>query len=117
MLTVHPTLYVSGPVTGIRDDNQPAFEAAARQLRAAGYKVRIPHDDVEPGTPWVAAMRTTLMAILAQADGLAVIDGWGGSRGAMVEVQLARAIDMPVATVGEWLHAAESGKTSDCANF
>lgn len=107
MLTVHPTLYVSGPVTGVPDDNRLAFELAARELRAVGYKVRIPHDDVAPGTPWVAAMRTTLMAILAQADGLAVLDGWESSRGAMVEVRLARAINMPVAAVGEWLHFDE----------
>lgn len=105
---VHPTLYVSGPVTGARDGNRPAFERAARDLRGVGYRARIPHDDVAPGTPWVAAMRTTLMAILAQADGLALLPGWEKSRGACLEERVARSLGMPVMTVAEWLHCDES---------
>lgn len=91
---VHPVLYVSGPVTGVRDGNRPAFDQAARELNA-------------PGTPWVAAMRTTLMAILAQADGLALLPGWKLSRGARLEEHLARSLGMPVMTVAEWLHHDE----------
>lgn len=68
-----------------------------------GYRARIPHDDVVPGTPWVAAMRTTLMAILAQADGLALLP-WKLSRGACLEERVARSLGMPVMTVDEWLH-------------
>ena len=101
---VHPVLYVSGPVTGVRDGNRPAFDQAARELNAAGYRARVPHADVAPGTPWVAAMRTTLMAILAQADGLALLPGWKLSRGARLEEHLARSLGMPVMTVAEWLH-------------
>lgn len=104
---VHPTIYVSGPVTGARDGNRPAFERAARELRGAGYRARIPHDDVDPGTPWVAAMRLTLMAILAQADGLALLPGWKLSRGACLEERVARSLGMPVMTVAEWLHRDE----------
>lgn len=104
---VHPTIYVSGPVTGMRDGNRPAFERAARELRGAGYRARIPHDDAAPGTPWVAAMRTTLMAILAQADGLAMLPGWERSRGASLERAVALALGMPVMGVGEWLHCDE----------
>ena len=33
---VHPVVYVSGPVTGMRDGNRPAFEEAAHALRASG---------------------------------------------------------------------------------
>lgn len=36
-------LYVSGPVTGMPDDNREAFEAAADELAACGYIARIPH--------------------------------------------------------------------------
>lgn len=39
---VHPVVYVSGPVTGMRDGNRPAFEEAALRCapRAAlpGYR-------------------------------------------------------------------------------
>lgn len=104
---VHPVVYVSGPVTGMRDGNRPAFEEAAHALRASGCIARIPHDDVDPGTPWTPAMKLTLMAILAQADGLALLPGWKLSRGARLEEHLARSLGMPVMTVAEWLHHDE----------
>lgn len=100
---VHPVLYVSGPVTGIEDDNRPAFEEAARRLRAAGFAARIPHEDIAPGTDWIPAMRMSLMAILAQADGLALLPGWERSKGACVEVYVARTLGMPVKPVDAWI--------------
>ena len=100
---VHPVVYVSGPVTGFADGNRPAFEEAARALRASGCAARIPHDDVDPGTPWIPALKLTIMAILAQADGLAMLEGWERSRGASLERQVALALGMPVMTVGSWI--------------
>lgn len=100
---IRPVLYVSGPVSGIPDDNRPAFEDAARRLRATGCVARIPHDDVAPGTAWIPAMKTTLMAILAQADGLATLPGWERSRGASLEVGLAKALGMSVKDVDDWI--------------
>lgn len=107
---VHPVLYVSGPVTGVRDGNRPAFDQAARELNAAGYRARVPHADVAPGTPWVAAMRTTLMAILAQADGLAMLEGWERSRGARLENTVALALGMPVMDVDGWIRRGTGGR-------
>ena len=37
-------VYVSGPMTGIPEFNYPAFEAAARRLRDAGFDVVSPHE-------------------------------------------------------------------------
>lgn len=100
---VHPVVYVSGPVSGFRDGNRPAFEEAARALRASGCVAMIPHGDVAPGTPWVPAMRLSLMSIPAQADGLALLDGWEGSRGAALEAFVARELGMPVMPVDGWI--------------
>ena len=36
-------LYLSGPVTGIEDDNLSAFEIAQKELEAAGYLTDKPH--------------------------------------------------------------------------
>lgn len=107
---VHPVVYVSGPVTGMRDGNRPAFEEAARALRASGCRARIPHDDVAPDTPWTSAMKITLMAILAQADGLAMLEGWERSRGARLELNLALALGMPVMDVDDWIRRGTGGR-------
>lgn len=109
---VHPVVYVSGPVTGMRDGNRPAFEEAARALRASGCVARIPQDDVDPGTPWIPAVKLTLMAILAQADGLAMLDGWETSRGASLERATALALGMPVMDVGGWIRRGYDRKGS-----
>ena len=107
---VHPVVYVSSLVTGMRDGNRPAFEKAARALRASGCIARIPHDDVDPGTPWTPAMKLTLMAILAQADGLAMLEGWERSRGARLENTVALALGMPVMDVDGWIRRGTGGR-------
>lgn len=82
-----------------------AIEDRARNLR------RRPHWDVRPGEKWPAAMRITLMAIIAQADGLAMLDGRERSEGAQLEAHVARSLMMPVKTVSQWPHrSAGRGK-------
>ena len=36
-------IYISGPITGMIEDNQPAFAAMAARLRADGHTVINPH--------------------------------------------------------------------------
>ena len=87
-----------------------AIEDRTRNLR------RRPHWDVRPGEKWPAAMRITLMAIIAQADGLAMLDGWERSEGAQLEAHVARSLMMPVKTVNERfvqsVHDGLCGRTS-----
>lgn len=54
-------LYVIGPVSGHEGDNREEFEEARRQLEEAGFKVAIPHDKIEQGTPWQSAMRASIL--------------------------------------------------------
>lgn len=96
-------LYVIGPVTGVADDNRPAFEAAARELREAlDCAVEIPHDTVPPDATWNAAMRLSIRAMMA-CDGVAMLDGWSSSKGAGVEYNLARQVGLPVAPIETWV--------------
>jgi hypothetical protein len=50
---------------------------------------------------------------LAKADGIACLDGWQDSRGACVEWNIAHAIGMEIASVGEW--CAESANVAEIA--
>lgn len=118
-------LYVIGPVTGIAKDNRPAFEAARKRLHDAGYMpVGIPHDSIEPGTSWNQAMRMSLCNMLMymdrfdekaddlvfdsfEYDGIALLDGWHGSKGARIERSVAMAVGMPCRTVDKWCSLAE----------
>lgn len=94
-------LYISGPMSGIPAHNGPAFRAAARVLRAAGYDVEDPSANGFDEMPWEDYLKHDLKQML-DCDGVATLDGWVDSRGAWLEVSTARAVGIPVRPVAEW---------------
>lgn len=98
-------IYVIGPVTGKEQDNRPAFEEAAQRLYEAGYTALIPHWFIKPGTPWKPAMRRSIET-LALCDGVAALDGFGSSKGARIEADLATELGMQVKSVEAWTRSA-----------
>lgn len=90
-------LYLAGPMTGIEDFNFPAFSAAAAELRALGHEVINPaeNDDGDTTREWAYYMRKDLAHVLS-VDAVAVLPGWQGSRGARLEVHVARALGLPI---------------------
>ena len=68
---------------------------AARQLAHAGYLVVNPAATLMPATTWEEAMRTDLRLLL-DCEGLSMLDVWRRSRGARLEVLVARALLVPV---------------------
>ena len=103
-------LYTIGPVSGIKNDNLPAFEHVREALwgqGSIGYVV-IPHDVIAPGTPWKKAMRISIQKMLT-FDGVAMLDGWEKSKGAVIEHDLAVALGIPCKPWREWLQPAASG--------
>lgn len=71
-------LYIAGPMTGLPDNNYPAFHEAARDLRARGYEVANPAEHV------------------IQCDAVAVLPNWQTSRGATIKVNLALQLGMGI---------------------
>lgn len=95
-------VYLSGPMTGLPDFNRPAFHAAAAELRAQGHVVINPAEvDLGPDATWVDYMRIHLAEIARRVTQVFVLPGWGSSRGAQLEVHVARSLGLPVAPVPE----------------
>lgn len=89
-------VYLSGPMTGIPDFNFPAFNAEASRLRALGYDVVNPVDiNPDTTTPYNECLRNDLKALLT-CDTIAMLPGYGASRGACLELSVARRIGMEV---------------------
>lgn len=113
-------LYLSGPVTGIRDDNRLAFSWAQNRLMDVGYEPFIPHKIVEPDDTHETAMLLCVNELTGRTqkpgirhpvpcyDGLALLPGWEQSEGAKLEKAVAEACGIPVKTVDEWLEEAAS---------
>lgn len=95
-----PRVYVAGPMSGIAEYNFPAFHCLSTELRVEGYPVVNPAelalDAGPPGSqPWDFYMRVDLAALL-ECDAVCVLPGWERSKGASLEVHVARALEMPV---------------------
>ncbi len=97
-MAVHPIYtkigYISGPMSGHPEFNFPAFTVVAEALRELGYTVVSPHE-VGDGPTWQACMRKDIVALMA-CDYIILIPGWASSKGAMLELQNAVLLGMPV---------------------
>ena len=94
-------LYVIGPVTGRENLNREAFEDARAKLEQAGYMVWTPHDIVPPDADHEDAMRLSIRTLL-HLDGVAMLDGWDESQGALLENRVATACGLEAHCVGAW---------------
>ena len=95
-------LYVAGPMTGLLEFNYPAFNAAADDLRAKGHAVLNPAD-IETVRPqaWDWYMRRAI-AMVVQAEGLAMLPGWENSKGARLEHTIGVALKLDIHPVWWW---------------
>lgn len=113
-----PRLYISGPITGLPDHNKAAFEQAWEQLVGAGYTAVNPHvicavlaehECAYPCTPselelpWADYLRSDLIEMLRSCEALAMLPGWETSRGARLEVHVARDLGWEVKPLSDWL--------------
>lgn len=109
-------LYVAGPMTGYPRWNFGAFERATAALRGAGFTVVSPaevdlEEGFDPTAPvenytrehLLAALRRDAELVLA-SDGVALLEGWRYSKGALAERALARAAGIPARPVALWLN-------------
>lgn len=102
-----PTLYLSGPMSGLPEFNHPAFKAAAAKLRAAGYQVVCPTENgLPPDAPWDQHMRADIAAMVAQCNAIALLPGCQDSKGARLELDIAVGLNFRASTVEGWLESA-----------
>lgn len=87
-------IYLSGPMTGIADNNFPEFHKWAETLRSTGYEVVSPAEIQEAGT-WELCLRADLRE-LCTCDAIALMPGWENSKGANLELHVAHRLGMQV---------------------
>jgi len=103
------TYYVSGPISGDVEANIAKFAKAVRALRARDYKVVSPVEVCEALTvpdpeDWSWYMRRDIEAMMHDdVAGIIMLPGWEYSRGAVVELALAKALAFRIAFLGECL--------------
>ncbi|CAH1190340.1 hypothetical protein PAECIP111893_00283 [Paenibacillus plantiphilus] len=99
IMSVVKVVYISGPMTGFEDLNFPAFFDAEDNLRALGYEIINPARIDQPDKSWVACMKRDIVEMMA-ADTVVTLPGWEKSKGAQIEVELAKRLGMQVYELG-----------------
>ncbi len=95
-------IYISGPMTGIDDYNRPAFFDAERRLKDAGYMVINPViNGVKQDADWQTHMRADIK-MLMDADGVALLENYSQSKGAMIEMRLASGLGIVCKSLKDW---------------
>lgn len=84
-------IYISGPISGAPiDQRRREFEAAERQIEAAGHTPVSPlRNGLPPGSPWVEHMKVDL-SMLLDADAVLMLINWSRSPGCRAEHALAQ---------------------------
>lgn len=102
-------MYIAGPMRGYKEYNFPAFHRAALMLRKLGWEVLSPaeidNDEgfCEKSTPQENLTKEHLVEfilrdvkIVTEVDALCMLPGSEGSRGAQVELAMARYMQIAI---------------------
>lgn len=91
-------------MTGYPDFNYPAFRKAAKIFRTQGLEVFDPSEcfDGDQTLSKETYMREDITAVL-KATLIVTLDGWEESSGARLEVEVAKAIGIPVKSYNEFV--------------
>ena len=93
-------IYISGPMTGKPDLNEPLFRSTEERLREMGHEVFNPHN-VQKQPSYRDYLANDLAWICERADALVVLPGWEDSPGSKAEVAVADCIDLPIYEAAE----------------
>ena len=87
-------IYISGPMTGCPDFNKPAFFAAEETLRELGYEpVNPARNGLPDSAEWHEHMRADIK-MLMDCEAVCMLPGWGSSKGATLEIDIACRLGM-----------------------
>jgi len=97
------TIYIAGPMTGIKDYNKPAFDAAAERVKEVWSNNGAPVAVINPATNFggdqtmthAEYMRYSIHQLLI-ADAVYMLEGWECSRGAQCEHTVAQALGLDI---------------------
>lgn len=96
-------IYLSGPMSGLPESNNPLFHRVSAEIRSLGHEVYSPaefkHD--EPAFPMRKAFAEFSRFICLEADTIVLLPGWERSLGVSAELALAKNCGLDVLRYGE----------------
>lgn len=92
-------IYIAGPMTGLPDNNYPAFHDAAARLWKRAWHVENPAENPVPhvndNCSWTAYMRMGVSQLMT-CHAIYLLPGWQQSKGASLEYMVAQQLGWAV---------------------
>lgn len=92
-------IYIAGPMTGLPDNNYPAFHEAAARLRKRCWHVENPAESpaphVDAACNWTAYMRMGFSQLMT-CHAIYLLPGWQQSKGASLECLVAQKLGLVI---------------------
>lgn len=90
--------------------NMYTFYQAAWNLRDAGYNVVNPWelDLTDKKSNWFECLRRDIKVMMECCNSIATLPGWRKSKGALLEIYIAKQLNWPVKSVNEWRKKANA---------
>jgi hypothetical protein len=99
--------YISGPMSGVLENNSPLFFEAANECRLRGWEHINPAEfGVEPEKTWADYLRRDIAA-LVKCDAILLLPDWRKSKGAALEYHIAEQLGMAAYTYPSFEELAE----------
>lgn len=103
-------VYISGPMSDVENLNFEEFEKAEIKMKSFGFEVFNPHKFMELETKafnesiqgltknevWVKYMKVDLIKMLQECEFVLALNNWERSRGATLELFIAKSLGMPI---------------------
>jgi len=88
--------YISGPMSGYKDLNFPAFAAATADLRERGHEVISPAEhNPDPKADWLECILEDI-TLVSKCDAMLMLAGWENSYGARIEFMVGKKLDLHI---------------------
>lgn len=94
------TIYISGPMSGIKDLNRSAFERAEEKIQKMGHVALNPHRFPQLET-YEDYLLLDLEMIAMAADAIALLPGWETSPGSKKELKTALDLGLEIMLLKE----------------
>lgn len=108
-------IYIAGPISGIENNNEHAFAVAEQRLFEAGHRpinpLSLASDSLKEAslrlglkvreTPEYREILDKCLAAIRSSDGVVLLTGWQGSKGAYLEKTYADTIGVPTYGIDE----------------
>lgn len=96
-------IYISGPMTGLPEYNYPEFFRVQKLIEEQGdVAINPANTGVQEGWEWKQYLTKDLIDLLqGDVDSVVVLEGWENSKGARLEVHVAKELEIPIYTLDE----------------